>query len=242
MLPSALRTRQMRKNLSPTPSKFLSWLEFWRRDQLLILSYVVFNVATCRNTTRNERSVTGYGWKRIYNRVSQQKKAGKQNIKYSEQLKLAKSVINNLERKLGEVENSNKQMKQELKLLGSCTENRSYYIKNTDQEIDRTPSQLGIRSLTTTQMNFVPSRTKHDQWKLTYLETECIILRWMFSDTEQHYPRSMGLNRTQFFTVITTLLLLFHNLSFYTPCITLSRELCAVTRVREGKVWKKKKC
>ena len=52
----------------------------------------------------------------------QQKKVGKQKIKerkQEEQLKLAKSVINNLERKLGEVENSNKLMKQERNLLKS---------------------------------------------------------------------------------------------------------------------------
>ena len=50
----------------------------------------------------------------------QQKRIGKQKMKENEQdeqLKLAKSVINNLERKLIEVENSNRLMKQELNLV-----------------------------------------------------------------------------------------------------------------------------
>lgn len=50
------------------------------------------------------------------------KRVGKQKVKdieQEEQLKLAKKVINNLERKLGEIENSNKSMTQELNLLKS---------------------------------------------------------------------------------------------------------------------------
>ena len=58
----------------------------------------------------------------IEQKVKQTKKIGKQKIKESEQeeqLKLAKSVINNLEIKMGELENSNSLMKQEL-MLKKC--------------------------------------------------------------------------------------------------------------------------
>ena len=58
----------------------------------------------------------------IEQKVKQTRKIGKQKIKENEQeeqLKLAKSVINNLEIKMGELENSNSLMKQELILMKS---------------------------------------------------------------------------------------------------------------------------
>lgn len=51
-----------------------------------------------------------------------QKKGGRQKVKETEQeeqLKLARSLINNLERKLGEVQNSNKILRQELNIIKS---------------------------------------------------------------------------------------------------------------------------
>ena len=72
------------------------------------------------NTTVEKHEPPGVEQNQKQNR--QQKKEGKQKIKESEQeeqLKLAKSVINSLERKLDELENSNKLMKQMLNLLKS---------------------------------------------------------------------------------------------------------------------------
>ena len=76
----------------------------------------------------------------------QQKRVGKQKIKETEQeeqLKLAKSVINNLERELTEMEQSNRLMKQELNIhRGDQNQNE----RSSQVHPDSTPIQNNPKS------------------------------------------------------------------------------------------------
>ena len=75
-------------------------------------------------------------------RVKQTKKIGKHKIKeieQEEQLKLVKSAINNLERKLGELENSHKLVKQKLSLLKS---KKGEFIDDSNTQTNQLKEQI----------------------------------------------------------------------------------------------------
>ena len=126
--------------------------------------------------------------------MKQTRKIGKQKIKENEQeeqLKLAKSVINNLEIKMGELENSNSLMKQELILMKS--KNINGMDSSISQSFNRTNQSLPTGETVYVQ-NPTNSNTKQTQNEIDNLKEQ---VRSLDMEMIKHRLHSLERNQLQ---------------------------------------------